>query len=129
MNEKFNSFANRTSTLAGRAYTFIGAVLLIVVWLISGPFLKFSSTWQLIINTVTTLITFLMVFLLQNSQNRDNAALHIKEDANAIVLKRVAEHLGLSVEDVYDVKQLTELESLPDVELENLQKKYQSRIL
>ena len=76
----FTEFANAASRGAGRAITFALAVLVILVWAITGPVFGFSDTWQLIINTGTTIVTFLMVFLIQNSQNRDNAAMQVKLD-------------------------------------------------
>jgi low affinity Fe/Cu permease len=76
----FTDFANVASHAAGRATTFALAVFVIVVWAITGPIFGFSDTWQLIINTGTTIITFLMVFLIQNSQNRDSAAIQVKLD-------------------------------------------------
>ena len=71
----FGEAANGTSLAAGRATTFILAVLVIIIWAVTGPIFRFSDTWQLIINTGTTIITFLMVFLIQNSQNLDSAAI------------------------------------------------------
>ena len=76
----FTNIANRVSSAAGRPVTFIIAVSIIVVWGISGPIFGWSDTWQLIINTGTTIVTFLMVFLIQNSQNRDGAAMQAKLD-------------------------------------------------
>lgn len=76
----FGDLANRTSLAAGRASTFILAAGTILVWAISGPLFGFSDTWQLVINTGTTIVTFLMVFLIQNSQNRDSAAIQVKLD-------------------------------------------------
>ncbi|TCK31410.1 low affinity Fe/Cu permease [Ancylobacter aquaticus] len=76
----FTRFAQWISSQAGRPVTFAGAAGLIVLWALTGPFVGFGDTWQLIINTSTTIITFLMVFVIQNSQNRDTAALHIKID-------------------------------------------------
>lgn len=76
----FTGFANVVSRAAGRPVTFGLACLLIVVWAISGPLFGFSDTWQLVINTGTTIVTFLMVFLIQNTQNRDGAALQAKLD-------------------------------------------------
>ena len=70
----FTRFAKGTSRLAGQPRTFITAVLIILIWAASGPIFKFSDTWQLVINTSTTIITFLMVFLIQNTQNRDSEA-------------------------------------------------------
>ena len=80
MRRFFNWFATKTSTAAGQPFTFVTAVLVILVWAITGPVFHFSDTWQLIINTGTTIITFLMVFLIQNSQNRDGAAMQAKLD-------------------------------------------------
>lgn len=76
----FNKVANWTSKAAGRASTFILAGGVVVVWAASGPLFQFSDTWQLVINTGTTIVTFLMVFLIQNSQNRDGAAIQVKLD-------------------------------------------------
>lgn len=76
----FTRFAQWISTQAGKPITFATAASLIVLWALTGPFVGFGDTWQLIINTSTTIITFLMVFVIQNSQNRDTAALHIKID-------------------------------------------------
>ena len=76
----FTAFANTASRAAGRAHTFALAVLMILIWAATGPIFGFSDTWQLIINTGTTIITFLMVFLIQNSQNRDSAAIQVKLD-------------------------------------------------
>jgi low affinity Fe/Cu permease len=76
----FQRFSTKLAQLAGRATTFILAVTLIVVWAVTGPMFDFNDTWQLVINTSTTIITFLMVFLIQNTQNRDTAAIQIKLD-------------------------------------------------
>ena len=80
MRKFFNWFATRTSTAAGQPLTFIIALTVILVWAVTGPIFHFSDTWQLIINTGTTIITVLMVFLIQNSQNRDGAAMQAKLD-------------------------------------------------
>src|SRR6478672_2749075 len=80
MNELFRKFAHKTSEIVGSPWAFIIAVTLILLWLISGPIFGFTDTWQLIANTVTTLITTLMVFLIQNTQNRDAKAIHLKLD-------------------------------------------------
>lgn len=76
----FTKVANATSHAAGKALTFGIAVLIVLVWGVSGPIFGFSDTWQLVINTGTTIVTFLMVFLIQNSQNRDGAAIQVKLD-------------------------------------------------
>ena len=80
MRKLFNDFATRTSTAAGQPVTFVIAVVIIVVWGVTGPMFHYSDTWQLVINTGTTIVTFLMVFLIQNSQNRDGAAMQAKLD-------------------------------------------------
>ena len=76
----FRRFASVTSTAAGKPASFLAAVLLVLVWAGTGPMFHFGNTWQLVINTGTTIITFLMVFLIQNTQNRDGAAVQIKLD-------------------------------------------------
>ncbi|OYU92281.1 MAG: hypothetical protein CFE29_01515 [Bradyrhizobiaceae bacterium PARB1] len=76
----FGDIANRTSQAAGRATTFMIAGAVVLVWAVSGPIFQYSDTWQLVINTGTTIVTFLMVFLIQNSQNRDSAAIQVKLD-------------------------------------------------
>jgi low affinity Fe/Cu permease len=76
----FDSFAKRASRTTGHPATFAAAVLIILGWAISGPIFGYSNTWQLVINTGTTIITFLMVFLIQNTQNRDGAAVQLKLD-------------------------------------------------
>ncbi len=80
MRRFFNQFATKTSTAAGQPITFVIAVAIIVIWAVTGPMFHYSDTWQLIINTGTTIVTFLMVFLIQNSQNRDAAAMQAKLD-------------------------------------------------
>lgn len=76
----FNRLANTCSRLLGTAAAFGIAVALVIIWAISGPFFHFSDTWELVINTATTIVTFLMVFLIQNTQNRDSAAIQLKLD-------------------------------------------------
>jgi low affinity Fe/Cu permease len=80
MRSFFNWFATKTSTAAGQPTTFVVALAIIVIWAVTGPMFHYSDTWQLIINTGTTIVTFLMVFLIQNSQNRDGAAMQAKLD-------------------------------------------------
>jgi low affinity Fe/Cu permease len=77
----FTRFTTRTAKVLGHAWVFSAAVAVLVVWAGVGPLLGFSDSWQLVINTGTTIVTFLMVFIIQNTQNRDSAALHIKLDA------------------------------------------------
>ena len=76
----YTSFAKTAARIAGRPITFFFSALLIAVWLVTGPLFHYSDTWQLVINTATTIITFLMVFLIQNTQNRDARAIHLKLD-------------------------------------------------
>lgn len=79
-NSLFTRFAKSTARKTGQPIAFIMAVSIIIVWIITGPLFKFGDTWQLVINTGTTIVTFLMVFLIQNTQNRDSAAVQIKLD-------------------------------------------------
>jgi low affinity Fe/Cu permease len=76
----FGDFANMVARAAGRPSAFLAAFAIVILWGASGPLFGFSDTWQLVINTGTTIVTFLMVFLIQNSQNRDNAAIQVKLD-------------------------------------------------
>ena len=80
MEQLFTKIATRIANLSGRPLTFVVAVLLILVWGATGPLFDYSDTWQLVVNTTTTIVTFLMVFLIQNSQNRDAAAMQAKLD-------------------------------------------------
>ena len=110
--DAFRSFAHRSSSLLGSAWAFCGAVLVIVVWLVTGPAFHFSDTWQLIINTATTVITFLMVFLIQNTQNRDAKAVHLKLDELIRAVKGAR-------------NQLVDLENLSDEDLKKLENQFQ----
>src|SRR5712672_2816742 len=92
----FGELANRTSLAAGRASTFILAAGVVIVWAASGPVFGFSDTWQLVINTGTTIVTFLMVFLIQNTQNRDSAAIQAKLDE--LILVTAAENSFIGIE-------------------------------
>jgi low affinity Fe/Cu permease len=80
VNEAFRRFARYTSDLLGSSWVFCAAVLIVALWAISGPYFHYSDAWQLAINTGTTIVTFLMVFLIQNTQNRDSRATHLKLD-------------------------------------------------
>jgi low affinity Fe/Cu permease len=108
----FHSFAKWTANITGRAVTFVLCVAVVVIWAFTGPLFGFSDTWQLIINTGTTIITFLMVFLIQNTQNRDTQELHIKLD-----------ELIRATKDARNV--LLDLEELDDHELEQLRAAYE----
>ena len=110
--DAFRSFAQRSSSVLGSAWSFCGAVLIIVLWLVTGPTFHFSDTWQLIINTATTVVTFLMVFLIQNTQNRDAKAMHLKLDELIRAVKGAR-------------NQLVDLENLSDDELKKLEKQFQ----
>jgi low affinity Fe/Cu permease len=109
----FGDLANRTSLAAGRASAFMLAAGIVVIWGVSGPLFNFSDTWQLVINTGTTIVTFLMVFLIQNSQNRDSAAIQVKLDE----LVRVSAARN----------SLVGIEHLTDDELEELRTKCETR--
>ncbi|MDP1914313.1 low affinity iron permease family protein [Brevundimonas sp.] len=80
MEKQFVKFATATAKVAGKPWTFIACLSIVLIWAATGPIFKFSETWQLVINTGTTIITFLMVFLIQNTQNRDGAAIQAKLD-------------------------------------------------
>ena len=111
VSDAFRVFARRSSIVLGSAWAFAGAVLVIAVWLITGPTFHFSDTWQLIINTATTIITFLMVFLIQNTQNRDAKAVHLKLD-----------ELIRAIKDARN--ELVDLEDLSDEELKKLEEQF-----
>ena len=95
MDKLFAKFANATAKITGSPPAFIVCVLLVVVWAASGPIFKFSETWQLVINTGTTIITFLMVFLIQNTQNRDGAAVQTKLDELILTSQAENEFMGI----------------------------------
>lgn len=111
INSPFTRFAKKTSTYTGRPATFIIAVLVIVLWACTGPLFDYSDTWQLVINTGTTIITFLMVFLIQNTQNRDTEALQIKLD-------EVIRAIGTANNALLD------LEEMDDDELDRVREEY-----
>jgi len=98
VNDLFTRIARRTAHLAGSAVVFLGAVALIVVWALAGPLFHFSETWQLMVNTGTTVVTFLMVFLIQSSQNHDSVAMQIKLD-ELIRAVQGAQNSLISLED------------------------------
>lgn len=108
----FHLFAQKMSLLMGHPVAFLIALVIIAVWAVTGPVAGFSDTWQLIINTGTTIVTFLMVFLIQNTQNRDNKALQLKLDELIHALKGARDSL-------------VDLEDLSDEELDRLQKEFQ----
>jgi low affinity Fe/Cu permease len=108
----FTRFAKAASNISGKPITFGFAVLLIIGWALTGPLFKFSDTWQLVINTGTTIITFLMVFLIQNTQNRDTSAMQIKLDE--IIRAIAGAHNAL-----------LDLEELEDEDLIKIRKTYE----
>lgn len=97
----FGKLANKTAQLSGRPSTFLLATAVVAVWGITGPIFKYSDTWQLVINTGTTIVTFLMVFLIQNTQNRDTAALQVKLD-ELILATKGAPNEAACIEDGTD---------------------------
>lgn len=101
MEKLFNRFASATAKITGRPWTFIACLMLVLVWAVTGPLFGFSETWQLVINTGTTIITFLMVFLIQSTQNRDAAAMHAKVD-ELIYAVRKADARFIGIEHLTD---------------------------
>jgi low affinity Fe/Cu permease len=112
LQDRFHRFALSVSHVAGSPVTFLAAVGIILLWVVTGPLFGFSDTWQLFINTGTTIVTFLMVFLIQNTQNRDAKAMHLKLD-----------ELLRAVSDARN--QLVDLEDLSDEELDRLQREFE----
>jgi low affinity Fe/Cu permease len=112
LRDAFHNFAHGCAHVTGSVWAFLFACIVIVVWLVTGPIFNFSDTWQLVINTATTIITFLMVFLIQNTQNRDARALHLKIDE---LLRAVGEaRTGL-----------VNLEKLSEAELDDLEAEFE----
>ena len=109
----FDRFSKRTARSTGHPVAFVAAVALILAWLVTGPVFGFGTTWQLVINTATTIVTFLMVFLIQNTQNRDGAAVQLKLD-----------ELIRSIETAQN--SLLDLEELSESELDDIRKEYLS---
>ena len=111
MNEFFRKFAHASAAAVGSPFAFLLGVLTIVVWGVTGPAFGYSDTWQLVINTGTTIVTFLMVFLIQNTQNRDAKAMHLKLDE----LIRAVDHAR---------NRLVHLEDLSDADLSKLEEEF-----
>jgi low affinity Fe/Cu permease len=111
MREFFRRFAQSAAHAVGSVWTFLAAVGLVLFWILTGPIFGYSDSWQLVINTGTTIVTFLMVFLIQNTQNRDAKAIHLKLD-----------ELIRAVQGARN--QLVDLEDLSDAELEKLQQEF-----
>jgi low affinity Fe/Cu permease len=112
MNAAFSKFSSLVSDLMGKPIAFIVALAVVVVWAVSGPVFGFSEVWQLVINTGTTIVTFLMIFVLQNSQNRDGKALQAKLD-ELILTSKAAENKFIGIEKL-DEQELRELKRLID---------------
>ncbi len=112
LNLWFSRFASKTAQIVGHPYIFMMAVLIIVVWGLAGPYFHYSDTWQLVINTGTSLATFLVVFLIQNTQNRDAKALHLKLN------ELIRSHHPAN-------NHLIDVEKLSDEELDELEKRYE----
>jgi low affinity Fe/Cu permease len=110
--DAFHVFARQSSNVLGTAWSFIIAIAIIITWAITGPMFHFSDTWQLIINTGTTIVTFLMVFLIQNTQNRDAKAVHLKLDELIRAVKGAR-------------NALVDLEKLSDDELKKLEEEFE----
>jgi low affinity Fe/Cu permease len=113
-NEWFSRFAHEAARLAGKPAAFILAVAAIVIWAVTGPLFGYSDTWQLIINTSTTIITFLMVFLIQNTQNRDQLALQVKLSELIIAVRGAEDSLAMA-------------EDLTEEDLERLHEEFRAR--
>ena len=113
VSDAFRVFARHSAIALGSAWAFAGAVLVILVWILTGPMFHFSDTWQLVINTATTIVTFLMVFLIQNTQNRDAKAAHLKLDELIRALKDAR-------------NELVDLENLSDKDLKKLEEQFKS---
>ncbi len=107
MNELFRKIAHASSQLVGSSWAFVVALGVVLLWALMGPYFHYSDTWQLIINTGTTVLTFLMIFLVQNTQNRDAKAMHLKLD------ELIRAHKASR-------NQLIDLENLPDAEMERI---------
>lgn len=112
MNNFFRRFSHAASNAVGSSWAFLIAAIIIATWAVSGPIFNFSDTWQLVINTSTTIVTFLMVFLIQNTQNRDAKAIHLKLDELLKAVKGARNNL-------------IDLEDMADEELEDLQQEFQ----
>lgn len=120
-NDHFRKFSQKTSEIVGSPWSFLFACVVIVVWAFLGPAFGFSDTWQLVVNTATTIVTFLMVFLIQNTQNRDAKAIHLKLDELIHAVKGARNNL-INLENLSDdqLKELQEqfkqIRKAPDVQ-------------
>jgi low affinity Fe/Cu permease len=107
LSQQFSQFAHTISVWTGNPWAFLLAVAAVIVWVVTGPIFNFSDTWQLVINTGTTIVTFLMVFLIQNTQNRDTLAIQLKLSELVLAMKG-AENKFAAIEDLSD-EELQEL--------------------
>ena len=105
----FSRFASTVAEYAGRPAVFVLALVLIAVWALTGPIFGFSQTWQLVVNTGTTIVTFLMVFVLQNTQNRDGRALQTKLDELILTSSAENSYVGIERLDEKELKRLGEI--------------------
>jgi low affinity Fe/Cu permease len=107
LNRGFAILANTVARLAGRPWTFVLCCTLVAIWAVTGPLFRYSDTWQLVINTGTTIVTFLMVFLIQNTQNRESEALHAKLDELILALDKAENrYIGLDRKDEAEIEAL-----------------------
>jgi low affinity Fe/Cu permease len=114
MRAMFTAFATKIAKATGSIWAFLLALLVIVVWGVTGPLFHFSDTWQLVINTGTTIITFLMVFLIQNTQNRDGRAMQLKLDELIFSIKSAS-------------NEMLDIEELTDEQLETIAETYKAK--
>jgi low affinity Fe/Cu permease len=106
--EKFDNFSTWVTKATGSSYAFLGALCIVIIWAVTGPIFNFSEVWQLVINTGTTIITFLMIFVIQQSQNKDTMALHLKLNeliaANEFTSNRLIDSEDLTDEELQVIK-------------------------
>ena len=112
MGNGFQTFATKTSGWMGSRWSFLGAIIIIAAWAVLGPYFHYSDTWQLVVNTATTIVTFLMVFLIQNTQNRDARALHLKLDEIILAIQPAR-------------NEMIDIERLSDADLERLSRSFE----
>lgn len=113
MNEVFRKFSQKVAKISGSPSAFFLAVTILLIWALTGPLFQFSDTWQLVINTSTTIVTFLMVFIIQNTQNRDAKAVHLKLDELIRSIRNARNNL-------------VDAEDLPEKELEQLEASFKA---
>jgi low affinity Fe/Cu permease len=102
LNQRFASFASAAAKMLGKPWAFMLALAVVLVWGITGPLFRYSDTWQLVINTGTTIVTFLMVFMIQNTQNRDGQAIQAKLDE--LIRASAAQNRYIGIEDLTDIE-------------------------